>query len=294
MREGIVRSRKREEIIQSEPRCIYCGNRAETVEHMPPKSMFQTDRPSGMEYAACSLCNNGTSGADNVASLLALFHPDNGTDSWQYEKIVQLTKLLDQNAPGVLNELVRPEKSNTQWLQRPTSGLLQKAVFISADGPLVRSYLSVFGAKLAMALFREHTGIALPLNGAVWCQYCFLAGMTQEKINDLIKIMPLFSMLKQGKKNSQGQFSYCYNCDGKTTLAAEVQFHRSLWFTLFVSSDAKIIDLISSPQCRNIPASKVVHPGELISVLSHEYEHLVPSSPAERAATAKRDGKGIQ
>jgi len=45
-----------------------------------------------------------------------------------------------------------PGKFAFGWARRPRSGLLQRVVQVRADGPRVKAHLSVFGAKLAMAL----------------------------------------------------------------------------------------------------------------------------------------------
>ena len=77
MGEARLKSRSRQEILAGEPRCIYCDAAPSQLEHMPPKAMFRGRvRPSGMEFAACQSCNNGTSAADLVASFVARISPD--------------------------------------------------------------------------------------------------------------------------------------------------------------------------------------------------------------------------
>ena len=44
-------------------------------------------------------------------------------------------------------------------------GLMQPAVWVHADGPRLKAYLTIFAAKFAMALYREHVGVALGLDG---------------------------------------------------------------------------------------------------------------------------------
>lgn len=55
-----------------------------------------------------------------------------------------------------------------------------------ADGPLTKAHLAVYGAKLAMTLYREHIGTALPMRGAVWCQV-LLNGGNGETASDRTK-----------------------------------------------------------------------------------------------------------
>jgi hypothetical protein len=228
-----------------------------------------------MEYAACTACNSGTRGSDAVAAVVARLHPDNGERSWQVDETLKLLSALDAYAPGVREEMSRPRKSRSEWLRRPDTGLLQRVVRISADGPKLKAHLIVYGAKLAMALYREHVGTALPLTGAIWCQFALNAGMTQEHLNERVRIMPLKETLRQGRKNVADQFAYRYNTDERTVVAAVAQFHRGLWFTLFASYDQRIIELFNKPEFLNLPASALVKPGGLLQ--------LLPSSAAAAA-----------
>jgi hypothetical protein len=276
MGEGKRRSRKREEILGNEPRCIYCSGPPQTLEHMPSRGMLRGKlRPSGMEYSACHACNSGTRGSDAVAAVVARLHPDNGESSWQTKEMRKLMAALDSYAPGVREEVSRPEKARSEWLRRPGSGLLQQMVRVHADGPKLKAHLGVYGAKLAMALYREHVGIALPLDGAIWCQFALNAGMTQAHLDERVKIMPLHETLRQGQKSVLDQFVYRYNTDQRTVVAAVAQFHRGLWFTLFASCDPKIIELLNNPTFLGLPASVLVKPGELLK--------LLPSSSAVAA-----------
>jgi hypothetical protein len=262
------KNQTRQAILAGEPRCIYCPGPAETLEHMPPIGMFRDrQRPGRMEYGVCQACNTGTRGSDAVAALMALMHPDNGEGSWQAEKIGELRSAIDTHAPGVWEEMSLPGKFNHELARRPGSGLLQRVVRVHADGPLVKAHLSIFGAKLAIALYREHVGVALPLDGAVWCQFALNGGMTQENLNARVEILPVQETLRQGDKNVGDQFAYRYNCDERTVIAAVVQFHRGLWLTIFASSDQRITELFNKPEFLQLPASVMVRPGNLFSLL---------------------------
>jgi hypothetical protein len=268
MGEAKRKSRAREAILAVEPRCIYCPGPASTLEHMPPTGMFRDrQRPSGMEYAACDACNAATRGSDAVAALMARLDPENRDASWQAQEIRRLVLAIDAYAPGVRQELTLPGKVTRGWMPRSGSTLFQPTVRVHADGPCVKAHLCAFGAKLAMALFREHVGIALPVSGAIWCQFSLNAGMTQEQLNARIRILPIHETLRQGRKNVGDQFVYRYNCDERSVLAAVAQFHRGLWFTIFASSDERIIELFTKPEFSQLPASVVIKPGGLNALL---------------------------
>jgi hypothetical protein len=91
--------------------------------------------------------------------------------------------------------------------------------------------------------------------------------MTQENLNARVEILPLHKTLRQGVKNVGDQFLYRYNCDERTVIAAVVQFHRGLWFTIFASSDQRIIEFFNKPEVLQLPASVMVRPGNLLGLL---------------------------
>ena len=145
--------------------------------------------------------------------------------------------------------------------------MLQQIVRVRANGPLVKAYMTIFGAKLAMALYREHVGAALPLDGAVWQQFALSGGMTQENLDARVQILPGHETLRQGRKHVSVQFAYRYNTDERTVVAAVAQFHRGLWLTMFASSDPKLVEMFGRPEHMAIPASSLVRPGELLGLL---------------------------
>jgi hypothetical protein len=137
-----------------------------------------------------------------------------------------------------------------------------------------------------MALYREHVGSALPMHGAVWCQFALSGGMTQADLDSRVQILPLHETLRQGRKNVLDQFIYRYNTDARSVVAAVAQFHRGLWFTLFASSDSKHVELFARPEFLALPACALVRPGELLSLLprgqfgDRPAEAVTPRAPA--------------
>ncbi len=233
---------------------------------MPPLSMFRNRaRPSHMEYGACKNCNNNTSGADLVAAVVARLNPTSSEDSWQNNELKKLVNALDIDAPGVRDELGEPEKHKTQWLSVAGSKLLRKISVVKADGPLLEAYLTIFGIKMAMALYRELVGIALPLDGAAWCQFQLNGSISQHQLDRLTTDLPGYSTLQQGAVNVGDQFAYRYNTDKRSVIAAVAQFHHGLWYTLLASHDQRIIGLFSKPPISQLSGSTMMRPGELSS-----------------------------
>jgi hypothetical protein len=82
-------------------------------------------------------------------------------------------------------------------------------------------------AKLAMALYREHVGHALPLTGGVHTNWYLNAGLAQRTAEGILKTLPLGGTLRQGSFQVPEQFVYRYNCDGRTVVAALAGEHAS-------------------------------------------------------------------
>ena len=262
MDQSSTRSRHRTAILNREPRCIYCNNPAITVEHMPPLSMFiDRHRPSGLEFAACQDCNHTTSPADLVAGFFArLPRPDN-PGSPLLKEAQQRLRRLDRQAPGLLAELFKSGRTTRTWFKSPI-GLSHQAIQVKADGPRVKAYMSVFGGKLGMALYREHVGHALPLGGGVYTMFFLNVGLPDAAVEKSLPTLPLQGDLKQGAFHVREQFAYRYNCDGKSIIAAIVGFHTHLHFLLVATSDPVFF---SFPSLLSQPTADFVKPGELIS-----------------------------
>ncbi|HEX7760116.1 MAG TPA: hypothetical protein VF459_11475 [Caulobacteraceae bacterium] len=262
MGEAKNRSRSRASVLAAETRCIYCAGAPETLEHMPPRAMFRAaSRPSGLEFGTCLSCNNGTSAADLVASFAArLIQGNDDPTDWHHAEARGKLRMLRKKTPDFLLELFRPEKSKEIW-QRSPGGVLTKAVSVHADGPSTKAYLDVFSAKLGMALYREHVGAPIPMEGGVHSRWFLNAGLAQETADSIMHSMPMFSTLKQGGFEVPGQFGYRYNCDLKSIFAAMVWFHTGLFVFTIAAADPDTYDLRSLPDRH----SSFFQPGRLLA-----------------------------
>lgn len=276
MGEARIKSRRLSEIVAREPRCIYCANTPASVEHMPPISMFRArSRPSGMEFAACRECNTGTSGADIVAAFFSRI-----SQSDNPEMIVEAAALrgkLLKFAPGVFDEFRRLDKAQTVW-QRSASGVYKRMISVQMDGPLTSTYLTVFAAKLGMALYREHVGAALPLDGGVQLQ-CFLnAGLAQRTAEGILQKLPGQGTLKQGSFVVPDQFAYRFNHDGKSIVAALAGFNSNLHIFVVATSQPEFyhFPIIA-------PHFYFVRPGQLTKMMPHRQRTAAKLDIARRA-----------
>lgn len=257
MGEAKRKSRHRSEILAAETRCIYCAAKPATVEHMPPRGMFRERRRlSGLEFACCQDCNLGTRAADLIAAFMSRLAPTNDVSDWRMAEAYNLIGGIAKLAPDVIREIFGGRQGR-KWMRQPSS-VIEPVQLIHADGPTLKELMTVFTAKLGMALFREHVGAPLPLEGGVYTQFYFNYGLNRDVADKILAIMPIHQTLIQGRVHANEQFGYRYNCDDKTILAALAGFHGSLHVRAFAMEDPKPYEFLLGEY--NVD---LVKPGEL-------------------------------
>jgi hypothetical protein len=190
--------------------CIYCGNPAITVEHMPPRMMFLgKQRPKGLEFPTCRECNEGTSHADLVASLLSRTFARLPSDQHQTD-LVKLLNAVGNNIPGLLQEMyVGP--GGQKIARRSIPKMPAGTRVLRVSGPLVSSHMATFAAKFGFALHFEAIGKPVPMGGgvqALW--FSNVQAFREELPSSIIKMLPSRRTLKQGKKQVSDQFEYSF------------------------------------------------------------------------------------
>ncbi len=243
--------------------------------------MFRAkDRPSGMEFPACRSCNNGTSAADAAIAFFArIDRIGDDPTNWKVKESINPLRSLGTLAPGFLNEFF-DEGAVKDTLVRSPGGVLVPAAEMHT-GPISQALLTVFTAKLGMALYREHVGEPLPVGGGVHTMWFLNSGLSEETAHGMLSILPGYSTLKQGRrKNAAGQFDYRFNSDDKSIVAALAHFHSNIhFFTISMAAPA----LYGFP--RPMPFTALVRPGELLNFMPKPPPAiLMPIKPAPLAS----------
>lgn len=253
------------QMVEAAPRCVYCNRKPTTVEHMPPRMLFDGRlRPSGLVFPACSECNNKTKGADVAAAFLSRIDKTGPADFWNSQAGRNLLATFRRDSPFAYEEFMRLPKRNV--LLKNDAGILLRSVEMRANGPNLRNHMNAFSAKIAMALFHEHTGKALPDEGIVQAAWYTNHGLSDEHAEAMLKILPIQGELKQGRFSVWDQFAYRYNTDNKTITAGLVGLHSNLHIFFFASS---------TPEAHGLPVRGVLdpvtgfvaHAGSILSML---------------------------
>lgn len=244
MGEARQKSRRRDEILRGETRCIYCEAVPSTVEHMPPKSIFpKSYRLSGLEFASCLECNRSTSAADATASFFARIAPTNIINELELEEARKLLRTLTGLAPEFVRELFDERRASDVWA-KGRDNIFGRKRRMELDGPVTYALLRAFSAKLGMALYREHVGEPLPVGGKVFTQHYLNAGLQRREAEDTLEILPMLGQLRQGRQMSGHLFNYRYNTDDKSIVAALVAFNDNLFFRIFATHDKQMVDAL--------------------------------------------------
>jgi len=233
MGEARNKSVSRKAILAGEPECIYCGEQATTVEHMPPVAMFKgKHRLSGFEFASCLQCNHSSRASDAAASFFARISPSNLGPKWEVDEAYRLIGTISQLAPKAIKEIFDPAKTKEVWT-KGRDPLLSKMHVLDLDGKVTHSLMQAFGAKLGMGLFYKYCGQRMQTGGAIFSKTYFNSGLTRGEAEAVLSILPSFGELTQGRQRSGRQFNYRYNTDEKGALGALVAFHDNLFFRIF-------------------------------------------------------------
>lgn len=254
-------------MVASAPRCVYCSSMPTTIEHMPPRMMFNgKSRPSGLEFPCCYDCNNKTRGADAVAAILSRISKSGPAEFWYSRAGRDLNAAFERDAPLAHREFMQLPKRDV--LLKNTAGILLKSVEMRVDGENLVRHMNVFSAKIAMALFYEHTGSALPNEGIVQAAWYTNHGLSERHAAAMLQILPGQGELKQGKFTVWDQFAYRFNTDKKTITAGLVGLHKNLHIFFFATS---------TPAKYGLPISGVLDPvtgfvaksGQIVGMLGH-------------------------
>lgn len=277
------KSRSAREILAHHARCIYCPNAADTVEHMPSKALFRAkDRPSGLEFPSCKDCNNRTSAADSLVAFLARIHKHHDDpDGWQVREGIKYLLAAEQGARGLVREFFADDNARDTLMETP-GGVLVPVAEMHA-GPIARALLDVWAAKLAMALYHEHAGSALPPDGGTYAIWFLNNGLDQPTGDNFLRILPAHGTLVQGRrKSASGQFDYRFNTDERSIVAALTHFHGNIHFFTIAMADPAAYHF---PRDR-LPHGRFMRPGDLLASMPKPPPAiLMPAMPLTAAST---------
>lgn len=215
---------------------------------MPNKGMFPKDRPGGVEFPSCDACNQGSKWFEDIVSFLGSIRWDDQSDDALDHFSGKFVHLIKTH-PEVIEEL-RPDNTASRKARRYASD----ASAINLEGEIVSAALSLYGAKLGLALHWQVTGQILPSNAQIGV-YCMSNERRFEGIvpQHLFKLLPNRQELRKGQYKSTQPFFFASGKASETDATAHwVTFGDAMTYYLFAG---ETLDMTA------IPANQRLKPG---------------------------------
>lgn len=185
--------------------CVYCGDPADTEDHVPPECLFPKPRPADLiRVPSCKLCNNRASKDDEYFRLVMCMRRENGEHPAVSELFPAVRRSLEH--PKKLGMQRAVAKQITRLLEQTPGGLIVSVPAYHVD--LVRVHRVL--ARITNGLFYHVFGRRLPAGveargfSAPNPQYeSFDAQMKFQRLNANMSLFPAATV-------GDGVFSYQY------------------------------------------------------------------------------------
>jgi hypothetical protein len=240
---------RRQRFLEAHPICAFCGGaaRATTVEHCPPRAMFQFRQwPEGFEFPACSDCNNGSDDQDLLVAMLARMDPITHRGDLD-GRVEGMMKLANRQFPGMfarmLPSAVEARQSNRKRGVTPKPGQTQQEAGGINVTPEMHEAVCVLARKLVKGIYYREARRIFPSGG------CLLMHWFTNADADAQGRYPAFELLREmggnaplleraGKYlNDQFEFKYGMSAD-RSLIALQAKFGNAFGFVVFGSTTA--------------------------------------------------------
>lgn len=159
--------------LKEHPFCVFCGGDvvAETIEHCPPRSMFENRSwPQGYEFPACLKCNSSSSDDDLIIAFLARANPFDAVGN-RDGKMAGLMKRINAQLPGFFDSMM-PTNSEARRMNRaagirPAIGQTHQDVGGLLVPPRMDAAVRRLASKLSKAVYYKETGFSFPASGEI-------------------------------------------------------------------------------------------------------------------------------
>jgi hypothetical protein len=166
-------ARHRRDFLKVHSFCAFCGGKAKatTVEHCPPRAMFQFRQwPVGFEFPSCEGCNRDSRYQDLLVAMLARMDPfeEKGDKDG---KQVSLMETANKRFPGLFEKMMpsatEARRYNREIGLKPMPGQThQEAGLVNVPAEF-HNAICVFARKLAKGIFYREIGSPFPNNGCL-------------------------------------------------------------------------------------------------------------------------------
>lgn len=215
---------------------------ATTIEHCPPRALFQYRQwPEGFEFPACDECNHGSADQDLLIAMLARMDPftELGNKDGKGEGLV---RNVNAQFPGMIQRMlpsaVEARRSNRKLGLSPRLGQTHQQSGVVKVTPEMQEAVGVFACKLSKAIYYLDAGSAFPKQGCLLLSWFTNADLLRDGkyvAFDILKELPGQSpLLQRTGKYLNDQFEYIFSISaGKEMFVLRASFGKAFGFVVF-------------------------------------------------------------
>lgn len=248
-------TRHRKAFLQAHQKCAFCGGTAiaTTIEHCPPRSMFQHRQwPEGFEFPACDACNGGSSNDDLLVAMLARMDPFTNRGDLDGSQLGRM-RLVNKQFPGLFERMM-PSPIEARVANRDLGIVPSPGTMHQQAGPVkvpheLHSAVSVLARKLVKGIYYQDTRLPFPNEGCLLLNWFSNAELLRagkypvfETLRELDGQAP--QLKRSGKMlNDQFEFKFSLAAD-KSILVLQARFGAAFGLAVFGSSTPNRLEAI--------------------------------------------------
>lgn len=240
---------RRKQFFSINPMCIFCGGveQATTIEHCPPKSMFdQKQWPEGYEFPACEKCNCGSSDQDLIIAWMARIDYTDLSAEGDLQT-AGLLKSVHRQHPKLVKQLlpsaVEAKRTNRELGITPAPGKTHAETGVVNITPEMTVAVCTFSKKLAKGVYHMHTQKIFPADGCLmlgWftnVEFVRKSGYIPfQAFNDIAGETP---PIERSGKSLDNRFRYKFSVTADSKLfALQAMFGNSFGLVIFGCAQA--------------------------------------------------------
>ncbi len=247
------RTRHRRQFLSDNQYCAFCGDNtpATTIEHCPPRSLFEGRQwPEGFEFPCCGNCNSDSRYDDLLIAMLARFDPlrDNAASN---AKNLQLIEHVNKRYPGMLARMlpsaVEARRANRQLGIKPGPGQTHQEVSPVNVPKELHDAVCVLAGKLAKGIYYQQGQGVFPKGGCLLMNWFSNADYLRDgsyKILEMINSLPgVVPKVVRSGRHLHDQFQYKLSMSDKADIfVIQAVFGNSFGFVVVGSAIPGILD----------------------------------------------------
>ena len=247
MGEAKFRRRQTAQFLKANPYCAYCGKKASTVDHCPPRCFFLGRIwPETFDYPSCQQCNDEGRQDEQVMALMVRTRHDIEAETREFSEWSKLADGVKNNSPAVFDELFAPQRGverkrafRLAFGKERGDALRLEGGGINYIGPKTAAVMCGFIARLTRSLFFHH--LRRTFSGSIYVRHYNLMQMPEheEIIFSLLSIAPNMVEIQRSGKPLDDQFSYRFSSDPEGSIFfAVIYFQEQFTFHAIATNAA--------------------------------------------------------